>query len=77
MFFPLPLCLVFTPPQNGFRRIGLTPFLAYSPDPSHASRNLPIASDPETPSIEFESTAPNLTANEFRAQYVGKIKSAL
>ena len=58
--------------QNGFRRIGLTPFLAYSPDPSHASRKLAVAADPETPSIEFESTNPtatNLSPAEIRAKY--------
>jgi len=73
-FFPLfqNRLLTFFPPQNGFRRIGLTPFLAYSLDPSHPSRNLAVASDPETPSIDFESTnssAPNLSPYEIRAQY--------
>ena len=60
------------PLQNGFRRIGRTPFLAYSPDPSHPSRRLPIASDPETASMDFDSTnhnAPDLSADELRAQY--------
>ena len=64
--------LTLFPPQNGFRRIGLTPFLAYSPDPSHASRKITIASDPETPSVEFESTnptSPNLSPAEIRAKY--------
>jgi hypothetical protein len=64
--------LISFPPQNGFRLIGLTPFLAYSPDPSHLSRKLSIASDPETPSVEFESinpTAPNLSPAEIRAKY--------
>ncbi|KIM49897.1 hypothetical protein M413DRAFT_439023, partial [Hebeloma cylindrosporum] len=59
-------------PQNGFRRVGLTPFLAYSPEPSHPSHSLPIESDPETPSIDFESTnldAPDLTADEICTQY--------
>ena len=60
------------PPQNGFRRIGRTPFLAYSPDPSHPSRRLEIALDPETASIDFDSTNVNaldLSADEVRAQY--------
>ncbi|CAA7262588.1 unnamed protein product [Cyclocybe aegerita] len=58
--------------KNGFRRIGLTSFLAYSPDPSHPSRTLDAASDPETPSIEFGSNnpnAPDLSADETKAQY--------
>ncbi|KIM34664.1 hypothetical protein M413DRAFT_450130 [Hebeloma cylindrosporum] len=58
--------------KNGFRRVGLTSFLAYSPDPFHPSRNLPIASDPETPSIAFDSanpTASKLTLDELHAQY--------
>ena len=62
----------FFPPQNAFRRIGLTPFLVYSSDPSHASRKLAIAADPETPSIDFESTnstAPNLSPAEMRVKY--------
>ncbi|KIM47235.1 hypothetical protein M413DRAFT_440719 [Hebeloma cylindrosporum] len=58
--------------KNGFRRVGLTSFLAYSPDSFHPSRNLPIASDPETPSIAFDSanpTAPTLTLDELHPQY--------
>ena len=50
----------------------LTSFFAYSPEPSHPSRILPITSDPETPSINFDSTNPTtstLTVDELRAQY--------
>ncbi|KAF8879186.1 hypothetical protein CPB84DRAFT_1828452 [Gymnopilus junonius] len=58
--------------KNGFRRVGLTPFFAYSPDPSHPSRNLSAAADPDPPSKAFESataTAPQLTEEEETAQY--------
>lgn len=59
-------------PQNGFRRIGLAPFLTYFPDPSHASRKIAVTSDPETPSVDFESTNPTastLSLAEIHARY--------
>lgn len=67
-----------TGPHNGFLSqkwvppVGLTSFLAYSPDPFNPSRSLPIASDPETPSIAFDSanpTAPKLTLDELHTRY--------
>ncbi|PPQ99871.1 hypothetical protein CVT26_009315 [Gymnopilus dilepis] len=36
--------------QNGFRRIGLTHFFAYSPDVSHPSHQLAASADPDPPS---------------------------
>ncbi|CAA7262594.1 unnamed protein product [Cyclocybe aegerita] len=58
--------------KNGFRRVGRTSFLAYSPDPSHPSRRLDAASDPETPSTEFDTINPGaaaLSADEAKALY--------
>ncbi|KAF8879191.1 hypothetical protein CPB84DRAFT_1793501 [Gymnopilus junonius] len=57
--------------KNGFRRIGFTSFFAYSPDPSHPSRQLTASAEPDPPSKAFETTTtgPALTQDEDRAEY--------
>ncbi|PPQ84753.1 hypothetical protein CVT26_014688, partial [Gymnopilus dilepis] len=53
--------------KNGFRRIGLTQFFAYSPNPSHPSRQLAASADADQPTSK-KSTS-NLTPAEILAKY--------
>ncbi|KDR66028.1 hypothetical protein GALMADRAFT_259860 [Galerina marginata CBS 339.88] len=58
--------------KNGFRRVGLTQFFAYSPDPAHPSRKLPVSADPEPPWRAFDlanATTPKLTIGEVKTRF--------
>ncbi|KAH0589600.1 hypothetical protein H2248_005332 [Termitomyces sp. 'cryptogamus'] len=56
--------------KNGFRRVGRTQFLAYSPNPNHLSRFIPANDDADEQGREFDPSAiDNLSAEEVKQNY--------